>query len=104
MSAHNTEAVDLIVCTDSKDIFKTLSTQRNSVDRSIRSDVNVIRYDFETKQVNYIIWIPGATNLADPGTKPDSSLTSALQLLMFTGKIPIDLTGAEVRSTNLPLG
>ena len=66
--------------------------------------MNVIRFDFETKAVDQLVWIPGRTNLADPGTKRDSALSEALQLLLYTGKIPIDLSEAEVRSSNRPLG
>ena len=96
--------VHLIVVTDSKDLYNSLSTQRNATDRSVRADVNVIRFDFETKAVDQLVWIPGRTNLADPGTKRDSTLSEALQLLLYTGKIPIDLSEAEVRSSNRPLG
>lgn len=34
---------------DAKDLYNSLSTQRNSVDKSIRGDVNLIRFMFETK-------------------------------------------------------
>ena len=94
----------LIVITDSKDLYNSLSTQPNATDRSVRADVNVIRFDFETKAVDSMVWIPGRTNLADPGTKRDSALTEALQLLLLTGKIPIDLSESEVRSSDRPLG
>ena len=50
------------------------------------------------------MWIPGKANLADPGTKRDSSLTEALKILLMTGKISLDLSEAEVRSTDRPLG
>ena len=94
----------LIIVTDSKDLYNSLSTQRNATDRSVRADVNVIRFDFETKAVDEMVWIPGRTNLADPGTKRDSALAEALQILLLTGKIPLDLTEAEVRSSDRPLG
>ena len=96
--------VQLIIVTDSKDLYNSLSTQRNATDKSIRADVNVIRYEFETNSVNEMVWVPGRVNLADPGTKRDSQLTDALQLLLFTGRIPLDLSAAESRSTYLPLG
>lgn len=41
--------VDLIVAVDSNDLWETLSTCRASNDKSIRADVSVIRYEFETK-------------------------------------------------------
>lgn len=58
-------AVKLQVCVDSKDLYSTLSTQRNSVDRSIRGDVGAVRFDFMTGLVDKITWIPGKANLAD---------------------------------------
>lgn len=61
--------VDLIVTLDSKDLYDTLSTCRSSTDRSICADLSVIRYEFETHNVNQIIWIPGKVPLADPLTK-----------------------------------
>ena len=96
--------IELIVVTDSKDLYNSLSTQRNATDRSVRADVNVIRYELETNSVDHIVWIPGRVNLADPDTKRDSALCDSLQLLFYTGKIPLDLAEAEVRSTNRPLG
>lgn len=53
---------------DSKDLFSTLSTCRNAIEKSIRGDVIVIRYEFETKTLNKLIWIPGRT--IEPGTNP----------------------------------
>lgn len=44
--------VRLIVALDSKDLFTSLSTQRQSIDKSIRADANVIRYAFERGYVN----------------------------------------------------
>lgn len=44
--------VPLIIVIDSKDLYTSLSTQRNSIDRSIRADVNIIRFDFEIGNVN----------------------------------------------------
>lgn len=32
-------------------------------------------------------WIPGSLNLADPLTKPDSPLTHALALTLYTGRL-----------------
>ena len=66
--------IDLLLALDSKDLFDTLSTCRNSADRSIRADVSVIRYEFEKFKLNRIFWIPGKVNLADPLTKANSPL------------------------------
>lgn len=96
--------IPLLVALDSRDLFTSLSTQRNSVDKSIRADVNVIRYEFETQHVDEIIWIPDRVNLTDPGTKTDSPLTQSLLQTMSNGKIAIDLTEHESRRSDLPLG
>ncbi len=79
--------VQLQICVDSKDLFNSMSTQRQSIDRSIRGDVACIRYEFQTGSVNEISWIPGKMNLADVLTKTDSPLSEALKLTMFNGKL-----------------
>lgn len=95
--------VGLLVALDSKDLFETLSTCRNSVDCSIHSDENVIRYEFETYKVHRVIWIFGKVNLADLVTKPNSALVEPLQLSMFTGKLSLffdeSLSRSSVQST-----
>ncbi len=97
-------SIKLIVVVDSKDLYTSLSTKQNSIDKSIRPDVNCIRFEFETQNVDEIVWIPGSTNLADPGTKPNSPLTIALQLTMFTGRLCMDFEKAEAKSYNRSLG
>eukprot|EP00171_Calliarthron_tuberculosum_P001315 IDg1315t1 len=96
--------VDLIVVVDSKDLFTTLSTCRNATDRSIRGDVSVIRYEFETKNLTRLVWIPGNINIADPGTKTNSPLTGALQLLLAAGEISIDLSSAQIKNSDQSTG
>lgn len=96
--------VDLSVAVDSKDLFNSLSTCRNSTDRSIRGDVSLIRYDFETNRITRMIWIPGSVNPADPLTKTNSPLSQMLQLLMFSGTLPIDFKDSEHRNSEQFLG
>lgn len=92
--------VPVHVCVDSKDLFTSLSTQRNSIDRSIRSDVACIRHEFQVGNVDEISWIPGKLNLADVLTKPDSPLTDMLQLTLFTGRLQVDYSEeSETKST-----
>ena len=98
-------SVELIFILDSKDLYTSLSTQRQSIDRSVRADVNYIRYQFEVGNANRICWVPGRLNLADPGTKPDSPLTQALQLLRYSGKLPFGFPELEASSSQYkPLG
>lgn len=46
--------VKLRLCVDSKDIFSSLSTQKNSIDKSIRGDVSSRRFEFHTDAVDSI--------------------------------------------------
>ncbi|PXF42474.1 hypothetical protein BWQ96_07812 [Gracilariopsis chorda] len=75
--------VFLSVIVDSTDLFDTLSTCRNALDRSIRAAVSVIRYEFENQNVNHMVWVPANCNLADSLTKLNSPLNQALELLLF---------------------
>lgn len=97
-------AVGLIIALDTKNLYTSLSTRRNSIDRSIRADVNVIRYEFETRNVNRITWIPGNFNLADPGTKTDSPPTQTLQLMLCSSRLPIAFDKSESSSCDRFLG
>lgn len=72
--------IPVIVALDRGDLFTSHSTQRNSVNKSIRCDFNVIRYEFDGRNVAKFVWNPGNQNLADPGSKIDSPLRSALRL------------------------
>lgn len=82
--------VKLFVCVDSEDLFSSISTQKNSVDKSIRGDVAGIRFEFEGITVDSVPEFPGSTNLADPLTKKDSSLTETLRLTLSTGRLCTD--------------
>lgn len=88
---------DLWLLVDSKDLYNSLTTQRNSVDKSVRGNVNCIRFVFKTK-LGFMGWISGSCNPADIGTKQNSSLTDAVTLMLATGCIPVDLSSAEVKS------
>lgn len=91
--------IQIHICVDSKDLFTSMSTQKTSVDKSIRGDVACIRYEFQVGNVSKISWIPGSLNLADPLTKTDSPLTEALQLTLYTGRLMIEYEkAAETKS------
>lgn len=85
------QIIELVIALDTKDLFTSLSTKRNSIDTSISADENVISFEFECGNVREMIWIHGRQNLADPGTKENSRLVYSLQLLQFTGKPPMQL-------------
>lgn len=42
-------------------------------------------------------WIPGAVNPADVLTKFRSTIVSPVQLMLFTGELPVDFTKAKNR-------
>lgn len=96
--------VDVWIVVDTKDLFNSLSTKRNSIDNSIFADANVIRFEFKCCYVNSIIWISGSVNLADTGKKSKSPVADALQLLQFSVKIPQDFFGHESAYSDRSLG
>ena len=99
-----TDGIHLVVVVDCKDLFTSLSTCRNPVDKSMRADVSLIRYNYETRRLNRLIWTPGSLNPADVLTKLDSALTDSVQLMMFHGTLPYDMSRAEIRDSAQPLG
>lgn len=83
--------IELVIVVDSKYLFTSLSTQKNSINRSNRADVNVIHFEFETGSVDEMVWTPGSVNLADPSTKRDNQLNDTLQLTLYNRPFAIDL-------------
>lgn len=96
--------IELVIMVDSKDLYGSLSTCRSATDKSIRADVSLIRYEFETRKINCMVWIPGKLNPADAITKPDSPLCQTMQLLMFSGTILIDFVASQHRESSEFLG
>lgn len=81
-------SVNLIIVLDSKDLYQTISTCRMATDRSIRGDVALVRYEFETRKASCMLWVPGKVNLSDFLTTRDRPPVNALQLDMFSDKLP----------------
>lgn len=96
--------VPLTVLVDSKDLFTSISTCRVPEDKSIRADLELLRYYYETKQLNELIWIPGSTNLSDSLTKKDSPLCNVLQLMLFDGFIPMNIDKAQSSASKTSMG
>jgi len=96
--------LDLVIVVDSKDLYDTISTCRLATDRSIRGDISLMRYDFETHKITRMVWIKGTTNLSDPLTKRDSPLMNSLQLLLYTGKLPLSFDVKLSRDSNRSTG
>lgn len=95
-------SLDLIIVVDSKDLLTTLFTHRQSTDKSIRGEIGVIRYEFETKAVSKIV--PGKLNFADIGTKFDSPLNDAVLRLLQSSTLPFDFENCESRGSDRSLG
>lgn len=70
-------SIPLHIVLNSKDLYTSLSTKCNSVDKYIRADVICIQSNFERRNVERIIWAPVKLNLADPGTKCDTPVAAA---------------------------
>ena len=96
--------IELLIVLDSKDLFTSLSTQRNSIDKSVRGDVNVIRFEFEVGNVAEFIWVPGSKNIADPCTKADSPLIESLCLTLADGKMSVKFEELEKKRFEKSLG
>ena len=92
----------LVVTLYSRDFFTSLSMQTNSIDESIRTDVNCIRYEYETRNADDVIWIPGKVNLTDPST--DCPLTQAMVHTMAFGNFFIDLFQSATISSDQSFG
>lgn len=90
---------------DSKDLFTSFYTQRNSIDRSIHGDVACIRFEFQVGNLQNICWIPEKFNVSDPLTKKDTVITDAQHLTIFIGNIKVTLQDlAETKSAVKNLG
>lgn len=99
--------VPLHVERDSQDPLASVSTNRNSVERSIQAECNYIRFEFERRNVARIIWVPNKLDLADPATKSVSTLCTPLQLTLldvrldhsFEAATPSDADHPSARAT-----
>lgn len=49
----------LVAVPDLRELFTSLSMQRNSADKSNRANFNVTRYKYKTQNAADIFWIPG---------------------------------------------
>lgn len=95
--------VRTLVIVDSKDLYHTLSSERNPVDKAVRPDVNSLRFLSETF-IDLFAWIQGSANAAQVETKTDSPLTKTEILTMETGLIQTYLTGFDHCSCNMSYG
>lgn len=90
--------LEVIVVLDSRDVYTSLRMQHQSIDRPVVADFNNMRYQFDVGNTDQIQWISGRLDLADPDKKPENLLMQALQLLLFSEKLP--LVFPELEATN----
>lgn len=74
----------------SHDLLNSLTTFCIAVDKSIRADVRCIRYEYEMRHADQIVWTHGKVNLLDPRTNLDSPLAQTIVHTMASGRIGID--------------
>lgn len=96
--------VRLAFYVESKGVSTSLSTLCALKDKSVRGDVQIIRYFFETKRLDSKMCILGKSNICDALTKKYSALTEPIQNLMFAGKLPISMKAATLTDSNQSLG
>lgn len=77
-----TEDKSLIIV-DSEDLYHALFSKGNTSDKSLRPDVNVMRFFVETV-IGVFSWIDWRLDLFDVGSKKDISITDALMLTVKT--------------------
>lgn len=94
--------IELIIVTGSRDLFTALSTQWQSIDKSIRGDVGVMQYEFETQTFLEFVSIFGKPSLTDISTRLDRPLTSAVNQLLQDGSLQSDFEQAEMCSLIKP--
>lgn len=96
--------IPVIVAVDSRNLFDSLTSCHVPEYKSIRGDVQLIKYYFETKKIHRVVWIPGSLNLADPLTKRNSVLSDSLQVLLFEGRLPFGFSASQSRISTPNLG
>lgn len=67
----------LLIASDSRKFCPFFSALRHLIDKPDYANVNCIRYGYKMGRTDKTVQIPGKQNRSDPGTKTDSSLTSA---------------------------
>lgn len=49
---------DLVIVVDPKDLFTVLYYQQQMIDKSIHSEVEMVRYESEARTILEIVWVP----------------------------------------------
>ncbi len=96
--------VTVSIIVDSKNLWDSMSSWREPLDRQIRPDMALLRHDYERKLINEMVWIAGTINPADVLTKEASPARSILQLIFNGAKLTISISPQDVRDNMKSLG
>ena len=72
---------------DNKDTFDSVNSTTDVQERKLRREIGVIKQMLIAKELNYLVWVRGAFQLADPLTKLGANGDMLIQV-MQEGKIP----------------
>ena len=75
---------------DSRSLYDTITTQRESDNFRVRQAVQALRESFEAGEIDTMRWISGKSNPADTLTKRSSSTSRLLNEMMRTGRLQLD--------------
>lgn len=88
----------------SMELYTSFCTRRNSLYNPIRAGVNFICFWYAVRNVDVTCWLPGSEDLVKLGTKTDSPLSQALQLLKYSGCLPSNLFRQKSHRLDWPFG
>lgn len=83
--------VDFVLLTDSRSAFHITTTLISTKEKRLMLDVHLVREAYENREISKILWISGASNLADCLTKVNHNGT--LRQYLLTNSVDISCEG-----------
>lgn len=77
--------------TDSRCLYDTITTLHEGKDFRLRPTVQRLRNSFDSRELDFMKWIPGTINPADALTKRNPETTKLLNEMTSTGVVCIDI-------------